>query len=43
MQLNYEDFVFLDKTKILGSGSYSRVYLVFYKKNKLTYALKEVV
>ena len=39
----FSDFIFLDETKILGSGSFSKVYLVSNRKNNTIYAMKEVI
>lgn len=43
MHFCFDDFIFIDKNKILGSGSFSKVHLVVNKNNNVTYALKEVL
>jgi hypothetical protein len=42
MQLRLADFDFLDQSKILGSGAYSRVFSVLNRRDRKVYALKKV-
>lgn len=43
MALRLADFDFLDDSKILGSGAYSKVYNVRYKRDNKVYAIKKVL